>query len=181
MGGVSAVHTPAGCLLWITGFPGAGKTTIGRAVHAELKRRCDNVVLVDGDVVRQVCGNDLGYTPPERLQNAYRIARLCAMLTGQGMHVVCCTVSLHHEIHRFNREHNPRYSEVWVRADNATLRQRDQKGLYSAKRDDGASVDLVGVDHPGEPPEHPHVTLDNSGSGADVDAAVAGVLQAAGL
>ena len=51
-----------GRLYWITGLAGAGKTTIGTLLYQYLKEQYSNTVIFDGDVLRQVFGNDLGYS-----------------------------------------------------------------------------------------------------------------------
>lgn len=167
-----------GRVAWITGLPGAGKSTIARRVHAELRARGIGAVYLDGDAVRAACGGDLGYDPEARLQNALRIARLCRMLALQGLDVVCATVSLFARVHAWNREHLPRYVEVLVRARPETLARRDQKRLYSdAAR--GAKVDVPGLDQAYDLPAAPDLVLDNDHDD-DVERGVALVLAALG-
>jgi adenylylsulfate kinase len=38
-------------VIWLIGLSGAGKTTIGKSVYREWKKREPNTVLVDGDAV----------------------------------------------------------------------------------------------------------------------------------
>ena len=68
---------------WITGLSGAGKTTIGRLFYQKLKQDFPNTVFLDGDIMREVFGADLGYTEPERRKCAMRYARLCDMLKNR--------------------------------------------------------------------------------------------------
>ena len=44
-----------------------------------------------------------------------RNARLCRLLAGQGFDVVCATISLFHEVQRWNRENIPNYREIYLR------------------------------------------------------------------
>ena len=78
-----------GTVYFFTGLSGAGKTTIGGLFHERLKRTKPNVVLLDGDEIRTVFGEDVGYTAAERLRWAKRIFRVCRMLSEQGVDVVC--------------------------------------------------------------------------------------------
>ena len=78
-----------GCVYWLTGLSGAGKTTIGRILYKRLCEKRDGVVFLDGDDLRAVFGNDLGYTAQDRKKSAMRNARLCGLLAGQGLVVVC--------------------------------------------------------------------------------------------
>ena len=53
--------------------------------------------------------HDLGHGMSDRRQSAMRNARLCKLLAGQGFDVVCATISLFHEVQRWNRENIPGY------------------------------------------------------------------------
>lgn len=53
-----------GAVYWITGLSGAGKTTIGKIVYEKLKEIHSNTVFLDGDTLRQVFDEDLGYEEP---------------------------------------------------------------------------------------------------------------------
>lgn len=142
---------------WLTGLSGAGKTTLGRLWYEELRRR-GAAVFLDGDELRQVFGDDLGFTEADRRKSAMRNARLCALLGRQGLDVVCCTISMFDSVRAWNREHIPGYFEVYVRASMDTLRRRDQKGLYS-----GEGGNVAGVDLHIEEPKRPDLILENDG------------------
>lgn len=143
---------------WLTGLSGAGKTTIGRLWYEKLKAAGEAVVFLDGDELRQVFGDDLGYTEEARRRSAMRNARLCALLAKQGIKVVCCTISMFDSVRDWNREHIPGYFEVYVKASLDTLRRRDQKGLYS-----GADQDVAGIHFQVEEPKTPDLVLENDG------------------
>lgn len=143
---------------WITGLSGAGKTTIGRLWYKELKTLRPNVVFLDGDILRQVFGNDLGYTEEDRRKSAMRNARLCAMLAEQDMDVVCCTISMFDSVREWNRKNIPGYVEIYVKVSMDTLRKRDQKGLYTK-----ADAEVAGVHFSIEEPKNPDIILVNDG------------------
>ena len=135
-----------GRVVWITGLSGAGKSTVAALVHARLKRARPGTVLLDGDAVRQVCGNDLGYDRPHRLENAFRISRLCRLLSSQGMDVVCATMSLFKECHAWNRRNLPRYLEVYLRVPLAELKRRMNMGMLFITHDFGVVADIAAFD-----------------------------------
>lgn len=148
-------------VIWITGLAGAGKTSLGRSLSSELRARGFVVAHVDGDQVRRMCGDDLGHSPRERLENAYRIARLCAFLQGEGVLVVCSTMSLYREIWQHNRAALAPYLQVYLDVPLRVLAERDQKGLYSGAAR-GSAVHVGGVDLPLELPLDSDLVLDNS-------------------
>ena len=143
---------------WITGLSGAGKTTVGRLWYKKLKEQGEAAVFLDGDELRQVFGDDLGYTEEDRRKSAMRNARLCAMLARQGLTAVCCTISMFDDVRAWNRENIPGYFEVYIKVSMETLRNRDQKGLYSQ-----ADRDVAGVHFQVEEPKCPDLILENDG------------------
>ena len=108
-----------------------------------------------------------------------RNARLCRMLSEQGIDVVCATISLFRECQEWNRAHVARYCEIYLRVPMEVLVQRDQKQLYSrALR--GEITDVMGVDLPIEEPSRPDIVIDNDGRQAPSD--IAGdIIQRLGL
>ena len=151
-----------GTVYWITGLSGAGKTTIGHLFYQYLKEQYPNTVFFDGDTLRKVFGEDLGYTEEERRKCAMRYSRLCAMLEEQGMNVICCTISMFDSVRQWNRENIHNYREIYVRVSMDILRTRDQKGLYSGITSE-TEKDVAGIHFQVEMPKNPDLILDNDG------------------
>ena len=143
---------------WLSGLSGAGKTTIGRLWRDELRAAGETVVFLDGDEMRAVFGTGLGFSGEDRRKLAESYGRLCALLAGQGVTVVCCTISMFHSVREWNRANIPGYCEIYIQASMDTLRRRDQKGLYSQNADNVAGVGLQV-----ELPSAPDLILDNNG------------------
>jgi adenylylsulfate kinase-like enzyme/phosphohistidine swiveling domain-containing protein len=164
-----AEHGAPGRVFWITGLSGAGKTTLGQELSRRLRAVGRSVTFLDGDALRAVIAEDLGHNADNRRQSAMRNARLCRLLAGQGSDVVCATISLFHEVQRWNRENIPGYREIYLQVPLDELRRRDSKGIYA-----GAS-NVVGIDVPAEAPESPDLVLDNYGA-LDIATAVDRIL-----
>jgi len=146
-----------GLVVWITGLPRSGKSTLARALAARLRARDPRCVLLDGDALRPAIAEDLGYTIDERRRCGCRYARLATLLAGQGMHVVVATVSMFEVIRRWNRAHAARYLEVYLRVEDRVRRARDRDGLY-------ARANVVGGDLPYEEPAAADVVVEDDGS-----------------
>jgi adenylylsulfate kinase-like enzyme len=114
---------------WITGLSGAGKTTIGKVLYTKMKETYPNTVFLDGDTMRKVFGDDLGYTREERIKCAMRYSRLCAMLQEQDMNVICCTISMFDCVRDWNRGNIKNYREIYVRVSMETLLKRSERAL----------------------------------------------------
>lgn len=150
-------------VVWIIGLSGAGKTILARHVTAEARKMTSNLVLVDGDVVREIFGHDLGHTIEDRFRNAERICRLCKFLSDQKINVVCAILSLFHESQAWNRQNMEHYFEVYIDAPFEQLVARDSKGLYK-KALRGDLKNVVGVDIAFDPPKRPDLVIPNSGT-----------------
>ena len=155
-------------VIWITGLSGVGKTTVAWTLQRLFQQRGRTAVVLDGDAVRQAVGDArCGHDRDSRLVNAYRISRLAGLLAGQGIEVIVATMSLFHEIHRWNRENLPDYFEVFLRASLDTVRRRDPKGLYS-RAENGLETNIVGVHLEVEEPLGADMVLDNDDDVQDV-------------
>ena len=152
-----------GVLYWITGLSGAGKTTIGNRLFYELRKTRDNVVLLDGDIMRKIVGDHLGFSEEDRRKRAIKYAMLCKMLTDQGMTVICCTIAMYDEVRDWNRINNKGYIEIFLDVPLEILKLRDQKGMYS-RHEKNKMSNLAGVDVQVEFPKSPNLTLCNDGT-----------------
>jgi len=167
-----------GTVYWFTGLSGAGKSTLARLFCDRLRRAGAPVLLLDGDELREVFG-DQGHARADRLAIAMRNGRLCKMIATQGIDVVCATISLFHECQDWNRRHIERYREIHVTAPMHVLESRDKHQLYGRARR-GEVSDVVGVDIDAEEPRTPDLVIDNGG-GAGPDAVVDRLWDALGI
>jgi len=155
-------------IVWIIGQSASGKTTLGRSMHGLLQHRNPATVFIDGDLVREIMGNDLGHTVEDRWINAQRVSQLCLLLDRQKIDVVCAVLSIFHDSQRWNREHLSAYKEIYLDVSMDTLRRRDTKGIY-VRALKGELKDVVGVDIEFKPPYAPDLVINNDQDDADID------------
>lgn len=168
--GTMSQESPA-TVLWLTGLSAAGKTTIARRLWSEVRRQGHGCVHLDGDLFREVMGDGLGHDHAARLENAYRLARMCRLLSLQGVPVICSTMSLFPEIWEWNRKHLPNYFEVYLKAGVETLRRRDPKGIYQ-RAESGGEANVVGLDLPFVEPTSSNLIVENQIDGEQHIAAI---------
>lgn len=145
-----------GAVIWITGLSGAGKSTLACAVVDRLRVNGKDVVMLDGDVLRDVFGaaaaNAQNHGREGRLALAMQYAHLCRVIAAQGFTVVIATISLFREVHAWNRANLPDYFEVYLKVPVEELRRRDPKGIYR-RFDAGELTQVAGLDLPIDEPE----------------------------
>jgi adenylyl-sulfate kinase len=132
-------------VVWLIGLSGAGKTTLAQEIVASVSIKNNNIVLIDGDVVREIFGNDLGYSMEDRLLNAKRICQLGKFLDDQGVNVVCAILSIFPETREWNRKYIKNYYEVYIETPLEILANRDSKGIYG-KYKQGEISEVAGID-----------------------------------
>lgn len=146
-------------VVWITGLSGAGKTTLATEVVKTLRSDGKAVIMLDGDELREVFGDEGGHDRESRLRLAMRYSRLCQMLGRQGVNVVIATISLFSDVHIWNRTNIPGYFEVYLRVPLEELRRRDPKGIYR-RFDSGQAENVAGLDMRIDEPASPDIIID---------------------
>ena len=148
-------------VIWIIGLSGTGKTTLANEVVNRIRQLKGKVVMLDGDLIRDLFGNDLDHTIEGRKRNAERLSVLTKYLADHDIHVVAAVLSIFPEWRKWNRENINDYSEVYIKASINTLVRRDIKDLY-ARAIKGEIVNVVGVDIPFPEPESPELVIENN-------------------
>jgi adenylylsulfate kinase len=153
-----------GVVVWFTGLPRAGKSTLAGAVRARLGERGTRAIVLDGDEVRAALVPPPAYDDDGRDRFYGTLGRLAALLARQGL-VVLVPATAHRRSYReAARAAAPAFVEVHVAAPVAECETRDPAGLY--RSDARGALPGVGVAY--EPPESPDVL---AAGGEDADAA----------
>jgi len=167
-----------GAVVWFTGRPSSGKTTLACAVRDRLIAMRKPVCVLDGDDVRATLVPPPGYTPTEREDFYSTLAGLAALLAHQGLIVLVAATAHRRAFRALARSRSPRYVEVYVAASREECECRDVKHLY-ADAAAGRITGLPGVDVTFEAPDSPDV-IATGGLDADAVGAVIDALQGTG-
>jgi len=148
-----------GRLYWITGLAGAGKSSLARALFEILKPQNPTLVYLDGDSLREVFEADGQFETAQRHRIAMKYARLCHLLTAQGIDVICATISMFDDVREWNRNYISNYTEIYLEVSFAVLQKRNQHELYSGQQ----IKNVVGCDIEAQIPKNPDIVLCNDG------------------
>jgi adenylylsulfate kinase len=161
-----------GCVIWLTGLPSSGKSTLATHVAERLRRDGQQVAVLDSDAVRDSLVPSLGYDQVDRANFYETLARLAAMLAKQGLVVLVAATAHRAQFRARARSLAPRWIEVFLDAPEEVCRARDPKGLWSAET---SSVRLPGAGEPYEAPTDPDVRVEHLDS---IEQAIARIVEA---
>jgi len=141
-----------GKCFWITGLSNSGKTTIGTALFYKLKKERNDVVILDGDLMKEIAsGTDsVQYDDGNRKIRAKRYSQIAKLLSDQGIWVIVCAIAMFDDVREWNRKNIKGYIEIFLNTPCEILRKRDKKGLFNENSNH-------------ELPKNPDVVFSNDG------------------
>lgn len=147
-----------GAVVWFTGLPSSGKSTIAREVYRQLIERNCAVELLDGSEVRESLSRGLGFSREDREENVRRIGYVAKLLSRNGVIAICAAVSPFRATRDEVRQNTTNFLEVYVECPIAVAEARDTDGMYARARS-GEIEEFTGVNAPYEPPSAPEVHI----------------------
>jgi adenylylsulfate kinase len=147
-------------VLWLTGLPGSGKTTLANALYEKLSKNGYRVERLDGDTVRGIFPST-GFSKEERNRHIQRVGHLASMLEKNGIMVIASFISPYEETRDFVRGLCRNFVEIYMATPLETCEKRDTKGLYEKARR-GELGRFTGVDDPYEVPGAAELAVDAS-------------------
>jgi bifunctional enzyme CysN/CysC len=153
-----------GKVVWLTGLPGSGKSSIADAAVRRLHALGVHTYVLDGDNVRTGLNKDLGFTPEDRAENVRRVAEVSKLMRDSGIVVFVALVSPYRSDRLAAKAlfQPGEFLEVHVDTPVEVCAERDPKGLY-AKAAAGSLPNMTGMGQAYELPEHPDLILHGIG------------------
>jgi adenylyl-sulfate kinase len=142
-----------GCIIWLTGLSGAGKSTIATELERQLFTLGKHAYVLDGDNMRHGLASDLGFSPQDRTENIRRVGEVAKLFADAGLICITAFISPYRADRAMVRSIAPpgRFFEVFVNAPLPICEQRDPKGLYAKARANQIK-DFTGISAPYEEP-----------------------------
>lgn len=147
-------------IVWLTGLPGSGKTTIASIVDRELVARMWHTMVLDGDNLRHGLNCNLGFSSSDRAENVRRTAEVARLMAEAGLITIVALVSparAEREMARRIAGDIP-FLEVFIATSITVCERRDPKGHYALARA-GKISQFTGVSAPYEHPTKPDLTI----------------------
>ena len=153
-------HKP--CVVWLTGLPGSGKSTVANTVEQKLFALGFKTYTLDGDNVRHGLNNDLGFTDADRVENIRRVAEVAKLMVDAGLIVITAFISPFISEREYARKifADDEFIEVFVDAPLEVCEARDPKGLYKKARS-GQLTNFTGIDSEYQKPKNPEIVLES--------------------
>ena len=149
-----------GFVIWLTGIPGSGKSTIAKKLREVLRSKGLCVEHLDGDEVRPWLSPEAGFSREDRIRHLRRVAFVSHLLARNGVVVIASFVSPYRETRDLARELNKdAFIEVYVKCPVEVAIERDPKGLYR-KALKGEIKNMTGIQDVYEPPVNPEVVVE---------------------
>ncbi len=144
--------------VWVTGLPGSGKSTLSRALAAQLAARGVDVAVLESDALRQIITPHPAYTEEQREIFYQAMTHVGRLLVDHGVPVIFDATANRRAYRDRARQWISRLLEVYVDCPLTECMRRDTKGIYKRAREGTAST-VPGLQAAYEPPEQPDVIV----------------------
>ena len=154
------VYGQKGAVLWLTGLPCSGKTTLATSLQSFLFRENILAYTLDGDQFRKGLSSDLNFSREGRKENIRRIGETSKLFADAGFNAITAVISPFREDRENVRNifDHIQFVEIFVDCPIEECEKRDIKGHYRRARQ-GEIPQFTGVSSPYESPKNPEIWL----------------------
>jgi bifunctional enzyme CysN/CysC len=158
----SARYRHNGAVVWLTGLPASGKSTLARALERRLFGKGGSPIMLDGDTLRAGLNSDLGFSMQDRSENIRRLAQVATHLARNGHIAIVAALSpLEEDRAAARRIASTAFREIYVSTSVEVCESRDPKGHY-AKARAGSLHGFTGIGNDYQSPTTSELTIDTS-------------------
>jgi adenylylsulfate kinase-like enzyme len=144
-----------GILFWLTGLPGAGKTSIANKLINPINKKFGNTILLNGDDIRRIFElTDYSLIGRKRIGMQY--SKLFQKITDQKINVLFAGGVLIEEVRKRNRKNIDNYIEIYLKSNQKKIISKNFKKLYLKTKN------LVGLKIKPEYPKNPDIIINNN-------------------
>ena len=149
-------------VLWITGLPCSGKTTLSKNIKSRLNNQNMTIVTLDGDDMRETISSDLDYSYMSRKENVRRVAYIAKLLSAQGISSIVSILSPL-EKHRTEAAKiiGEKFHLIYLDTSLSVCEKRDVKGMYKKARENKIK-DFTGINSKFEKPSTYNLKINTS-------------------
>ena len=163
-----------GFAIWVTGLPASGKSSVTRALVAELAALGVHPEVLESDALRPILTPHATYRQEDRDTFYNILVFIGELLTRHGVPVIFDATANRRSYRDQARRKIAKFLEVYVDSPLELCMKRDPKGIYrrgmEGKARDGEAGQVPGLQAPYEAPEHPEIVA-HGGEEAPEDAA----------
>lgn len=153
-------------VVWVTGLPGSGKSTVARDMSAIIEKKGIHVKVLELDEIRKVLTPNPAYSEEERAIVYAAIAYMAKILADEGVNVIIDATANLEKYRDVAAKLIPEFGEIYVQCPIETCMAREaaRKGGHAPpdiykKGLAGQSSTVPGLNVPYEAPEHPIVVV----------------------
>ena len=114
-------------VMWFTGLPGCGKTTIADQVKTKLSEKGTYTKILQLDEIRRAITPQPKYTEEERDIVYASLAYMAKLLAEEGINVIIDATANRRRYRDLARQLIPNYAEVFIRAPLEVCMEREEK------------------------------------------------------
>ena len=163
-------------VMWFTGLPGCGKTTIANKVNTFLSEKRVSARILQLDEIRRAITPKPKYTEEERDIVYASLAYMGKLLADEGINVIIDATANRRRYRDFARRLIPNFAEVFIRAPLPVCMEREaeRKAKFSPKdiykKAAGEKAAVPGVNVAYEEPLTPEIEVDTTSMNSDESA-----------